>query len=344
MQNHKYLEPKEKTAVLLRQILTLWGEHDAALNPLCFAVLYEYAAGSNRRLSEAFQEALKTAPRLDDAAMARLHQYFVGEADSAEAERIRGGMQRVMSTVAESAARTGHTAGLFGEKLNGLNSALGDGEASAATLAPQLREVLASTQAMQGSARALQEQVNQSQQEIEQLRQDLVRLREEATLCPLTRVLNRRGFEEKFEAMLRQPPPRGAVHCLVMLDIDHFKRVNDQHGHVIGDRVIAGVGEVLRSVPPEPAMACARYGGEEFAILLPASTLIRATQVAELVRSRTRAMKLRQRNTQQALLSVTVSAGVAAWQAGEDARAFLACADAALYRSKEAGRDRVTVA
>ncbi len=342
MHTTNYPEIREKTTVLLRQILALWGQHEAALNPLCFAVLYEHAAGSNRRLSEAIEQALKTQPKLDDAAMADLYQRFVAEASGAQAERIRSDMQRVMTDIAASAARTGQTAGQFGESLNGLSGALSEGNPAA--LATQLRDVLAGTQAMQGSAKALQAQVDQSQREIEQLRHDLVRVREEATLCPLTRVLNRRGFEEKFEAMLRQPPPRGAAHCLIMIDIDHFKRVNDTHGHQVGDRVIEGLGEVLRSVPPEPAMSCARYGGEEFAILLPATTLNRATQVAELVRSRTRTMKLRQRSTQQALLTVTVSAGVAAWQPGEDAHAFLSCADAALYRSKENGRDRVTVA
>jgi diguanylate cyclase len=144
--------------------------------------------------------------------------------------------------------------------------------------------------------------------------------------------------------MLSVAPPPGSTHCLIMLDIDHFKRVNDTHGHQVGDRVLEGLGTLLRSVPAEPGMACARYGGEEFAILLPSTTLNKAVQLAEAVRSRTRGIRLRNRNTQTVELTVTVSAGVAAWRPGDDAGDLVSCADAALYRSKTNGRDRVMVA
>ena len=221
---------------------------------------------------------------------------------------------------------------------------VGADSTDSAALSPHIHQALAGTQEMQNAVQALQRQVGSSRGEIELLRADLLRTREEASLCPMTRVLNRRGFEQKLDAMLVQAPPAGAAHCLIMLDIDHFKRVNDTHGHVVGDRVIAGMGEVLRSVPAEPGMACARYGGEEFAILLPATTMNKATQVAEAVRQRTKAMKLRNRSTQEVLVSITVSAGVAAWRPGEDGHALISCADAALYRSKQGGRDRVTVA
>ena len=106
-----YPETRDKTTALLRQILTLWGQHDAALNPLCFAVLYEHAAGGNRRLGEAIELALKTRPKLDDAAMVDLHQRFVAEASGTQTERIRSDMQRVMADMAASAAHTGQAAG-----------------------------------------------------------------------------------------------------------------------------------------------------------------------------------------------------------------------------------------
>ena len=197
---------------------------------------------------------------------------------------------------------------------------------------------------MRDSVKALQEQVSASQREIESLRADLLRTRQEATVCPLTRVLNRRGFDEHLDEMLKHRPPSGSTHCLIMIDIDHFKRVNDTHGHQVGDRVLEGLGTVLRSVPAEPGMACARYGGEEFAILMPSTTLTKAVQVAEAVRTRTRGIRLRNRNTHTVELTVTVSAGVAAWRPGDDAHELVSSADAALYRSKAGGRDRVMVA
>lgn len=338
----RYMESKDQSTALLRQALAAMGQHDAAFNPLCFAVFYEHAAGINPRLSKAFGEAVKTAPRLGDEAVRRLYQDHVAEVGLAEAQRIQGDMQRVMTDIVQSAARTGLAAGDFGQRLDGLSGALSGHDAQA--LAPHIDAARESTQVMRDSVQALQDQVSSSQREIDQLRADLMRTREEATLCPLTRVLNRRGFDQRLDDMLRHPPPAGSTHCLIMIDIDHFKRVNDTHGHQVGDRVLEGLGTVLRSVPAEPGMACARYGGEEFAILMPATTLQKAVQLAENVRSRTRGIRLRNRNTQAVELTVTVSAGVAAWRPGEDASELIGCADAALYRSKAGGRDRVMVA
>jgi diguanylate cyclase len=129
-----------------------------------------------------------------------------------------------------------------------------------------------------------------------------------------------------------------------MLDIDHFKNVNDTYGHVMGDRVIQAIGEVLRASVTDEKHAVARYGGEEFAILLPNSTLDDGFKLAEAVRQRARAMKIKDRRTQEMILSVSVSGGVATLQHGDDAQSFIARADAALYQSKQNGRDRVTCA
>jgi diguanylate cyclase len=338
----RYTESKEEATALLRQALAAMGQHDAAFNPLCFAVFYEHAAGINPRLSAALAAAQQAAARLSDDAVRRLYQDHVADVGLAEAQRIQGDMQRVMSDIVQTATRTGQAAGDFGSQLDGLSGALQGNDTQA--LLSNIDAAREGTQAMRDSVQALQQQVSASRGEIDRLRADLMRTREEATLCPLTHVLNRRGFDERLGQMLEQLPPAGSSHCLIMLDIDHFKRVNDTHGHQVGDRVLEGLGTVLRSVPAEPGMACARYGGEEFAILMPATTLNKAVQVAEAVRSRTRGIRLRNRNTQTVELTVTVSAGVAAWRPGEDAQDLVSHADAALYRSKAGGRDRVMVA
>ncbi len=338
----RYPEPKEQSVALLRQVLIHLGRHDVAANPLAFAVFYEHAGGTNRRLSMALEAALVGDGRLTDDIVRRLHRDFVADAGSDETERIRGDLQRVMSSVVDSAARTGQAAGLFGESLAGLSQALGDGNGD--TLAPHVGAALAGTEAMRSAVTALQDRVASSQQEIDQLRADLSRTRELATMCPLTRVLNRRGFDEQLHAMLGTQLEKGQQHCLILLDIDHFKRVNDSHGHLVGDRVLGGLGELLRNMPAEPGMVCARFGGEEFAILLPSTTVARAVRVAEAVCARTRAVRFRSKATKDVALTVTLSAGVAAWHPGEPDTALLSSADKALYRSKENGRDRVTMA
>jgi diguanylate cyclase len=338
-------QAKVQAVALLREVLACIGQHDVSPNPVAYAVFYEHLSGGNGGLSAALEPLLDAGGRLTDAQLRALHSAHIaepgGDPGGDDAERIRVDMQRVMDRIADSAARTGQAAGAFGAGLDGLQNALQTEDAAA--LAEQVAQARQKTRAMQASVDALQDQVSSSQAEIQRLRADLERMREQAVRCALTGVLNRRGFDDHLRQMLATLPADGAEHCVVLIDIDHFKRVNDMYGHPVGDKVIAGLGEVLRMLPPEPGMSLARYGGEEFAILLPSSSRRRAFHVAEWVRSRAGRIGLRSKQTQAVRLNITVSAGVAAWKPGEEAQALLVAADSALYMAKAAGRDRVVV-
>ena len=338
----RYTEPKARSAEILRVALGRMGQHDAALNPLSFTLWYEYAAGINPKLKAAVDGLLVDQPRLDDDAVARLYADHIAAPTEAGMQQISTDLQRVMNGVAQSATEAGRQAGTFGAQLTDLSEALQSNDI--AKLTPHLNEALAGTVEMQSSAEALRHQVAASQNEIAKLRNDLNRARGEALVDPLTGVLNRKGFELRLEALLAEPVAEGESHCLVMLDIDHFKKVNDTHGHLIGDRVIQALGEVLKITATMPGSTCARYGGEEFAVLVPSTTPAEGFKLAELLRNRVKAMKVRNRSTNEVVLTVTVSAGIAMATAGEEASSLIARADAALYRSKQSGRDRVTAA
>jgi diguanylate cyclase len=335
----RYSQSRERSAEVLRTALAFMGQHDAAFNPLTFAVWYEHAAGINAELSTAIEQCLLAESRLGDETIARLHRDHVGAVDELAMQRASAELRRVMSSMAESAVDTGLKAGRFSDQLSELTQTLHGQEA--AEIRSALSQTLAGTAEMKDSAAALQRQVVVSRQEIERLRSDLNRARDEALVDALTRVVNRRGFDSKLKEMLDQTPAAGSSHCLVMFDIDRFKAVNDNCGHVMGDRVLQGVAEALSSGVQDPAHCLARYGGEEFALLLPQCGQDAAVALAESCRERVKAMKVRDRRTQSVVLRVTISAGVAALQPGEDAQSFIARADAALYAAKQAGRDRV---
>jgi diguanylate cyclase len=338
----RYREPKARSAELLRLALAQMGRHDAAFNPITFAVWYEHVAGVNPPLSAAIDRQLKDGVHIDDGVVAQLHAAHIAPADEAAVGRIGAEMERLMAGLAQSAEQTGSQAGAFGHQLSGLTAALGTKDTD--QLAPLLNDVAASTAEMQSSVDTLQQRVALGENEIKKLRQDLDRACTEALRDPLTGILNRKGFDQQLGALLGAAPEDGSGHFLVMLDIDHFKKVNDTHGHIMGDRVIQGVAEILRGAVANPAHSVTRYGGEEFAILLPAASRDECVQLAETVRTRTKAMKIRNRKTQEVLLSVTISGGMAQMQPGDDAAALIARADAALYTSKHEGRDRLTVA
>ena len=199
----RYKETKEQSAELLRKVLALMGQHDAAFHPVSFAVWYEFAAGTNARLTHAIERALQTEPRLGNDTVVRLFQEFVAEVDHVAMQRISGELQRMMTGMADSATRTGDRASAFGEQLTDLTTALQTNDAPALT--SQVAAALVGTAQMKSSALELHEQVLASRQEIERLQADLARTRDEAALDPLTRVLNRKGFDQQLASLLEQP-------------------------------------------------------------------------------------------------------------------------------------------
>ncbi len=339
---HRYPQSRERSAELLRAALRHIGLHDVSCNPVSFAVWYEYAGCINQRLTEAIDARTQSTPRLDDAVMMQLYQDHVLDADHAAVGRISVELQRVISGVAENASHTGQSADAFGQQVDSLSQALQARDLAAA--APLLAGVSTSAKALKGSSKALADQVARSRVEIERLRADLERARDEALLDPLTQVFNRKGFDQRMGSLLGAPPSPGRVHVLMMIDIDHFKSVNDSHGHVFGDQVLRGLADVMRTSIPDPRRNIARYGGEEFAVLLPDSTLPAGQQLADQLRQRVKAMKIRDRRTQEVILRVTISVGVSGLMRGDDASSWISRTDAALYKAKQAGRDRVTSA
>lgn len=338
-----YTESRDRSAELLRSVVALMGQHDAPFHPISYSVWYEYAAGLNARLNVAIDHLRQTEPRLSASSVERLYREHIADVDDKTMDRISRDFQRVMNTVVDSVEHTGDQAGAFGAELSELHTALLSAD-NLAAVQDHLRQTLRSSQDMQASAVALKTQADASRQEIERLRADLDRAREEMFVDSLTKVLNRKGLDHRLDRLMRLPPPANGSHGLIMLDIDHFKHVNDQHGHVAGDQVLAGMGEVLRQAVNHPHHLVARYGGEEFAIVLPHATLETAAEVAERVRATAKAMRLRKRSAQDVVLSITVSAGAALLQRGESANDWIARADAALYRAKQNGRDQVSLA
>ncbi|MNK70503.1 Response regulator PleD [compost metagenome] len=158
----------------------------------------------------------------------------------------------------------------------------------------------------------------------------------------LTGVYNRRYFQRQLEAEFRRAPRFGYSVALMLIDIDHFKRFNDTHGHLLGDQVLRSVGQILRESTRETDVV-ARYGGEEFAVILPETTCEQALEVAKRVRKNLARHPFWGRG--QTPVKVTASIGIAARLASEiKPEELIDLADAALYEAKHGGRDRVCAA
>lgn len=168
------------------------------------------------------------------------------------------------------------------------------------------------------------------------------RLRIQSIREPLTGLYNRRYLEESLDRELSRCERRQLPVALMMMDLDHFKRFNDMHGHGGGDALLAGFGRLLRELSRPEDIAC-RYGGEEFTLILPEATEATAQARAEDIRAAVKAMRVEHLGSE--LPEVTVSIGVAMFpEQGSTPDALLRRADKALYRAKREGRNRVVIA
>ncbi len=161
-----------------------------------------------------------------------------------------------------------------------------------------------------------------------------------ANTDPLTGLANRRTLMTAIDAACERGRRLGQGFSFALLDLDHFKRINDQYGHSVGDAVLVAVSaRIERDVRPDDQVA--RYGGEEIAILFRDTSLGNAEAIVERLREDMDASPIA---TADHFIGVTMSAGVAAWREGETVAELIRRADEALYRAKRGGRNRIELA
>ncbi|MGX4726868.1 diguanylate cyclase [Pseudomonas corrugata] len=185
--------------------------------------------------------------------------------------------------------------------------------------------------------KSLAERVAVMEQEAQVVRENLEEQRQKALIDPLTGLPNRAAWAERLEHEVAQWQRHGNSLLLAMLDLDHFKRINDNYGHLAGDRVLKIIATVLRK-RLRGSDFIARFGGEEFVLLVPDTPLASGAKLAEVLRAAIEACPFHFKGEP---VTITVSMGMTAFKPGEHSDLVLKRADQALYRAKSAGRNRV---
>ena len=192
-------------------------------------------------------------------------------------------------------------------------------------------------QEVAGRLKSLAERVAHMEQEAQGYREHLEEQRQKALIDPLTGLPNRAAWTERLEYEIAQWQQHGNTLSLAMLDLDHFKRINDNYGHLAGDKVLKIIATVLRK-RLRGSDFIARFGGEEFVLLLPATPPAVGAKLLETLRAAIEACPFHFKGER---VTITVSMGLAAFRPGEHSDLVLKRADQALYRAKNAGRNRV---
>jgi diguanylate cyclase (GGDEF)-like protein len=212
-----------------------------------------------------------------------------------------------------------------GNSLESVRRAIG-------TVTQSIREVLAHQREEYDS------QVKRLSERLASMRDDLLAARQQMVVDPLTQVHNRGSFDATLQRYVALSDLSGQRMALAMVDVDHFKRINDTYGHPVGDKVLKAIADCLARSFLRKADFVARYGGEEFAVLLLDIDEKGAERALEKLLNRVASLEIEH---QEAVLRVTCSIGCSLYLPGEGGDRWLARADTALYQAKSAGRARV---
>jgi diguanylate cyclase len=323
------------------ETLDLMRLHGVAPTADNYEVWLAYRLARNHSLRDAIDARIAAGESFTPEFNAELHErHFTGLGASAQivlaGERIARDLGQVLAFLKSAEEKSGD----YGRTLESAATDLNRG------LAPeQIRQIVSSLAAatldMANHNQHLNEQLQRSGREIETLRASLESVRVESLTDSLTGLANRRMFDETLKMRIEEARAQRSDLCLILCDIDHFKRFNDTWGHHTGDQILRFLASALQA-HARPDYLIARYGGEEFAMIMPRMSARVAAQTAESLRAAIQAKRLRRRSTNEDLGQVTVSLGIARLQPGDTVAGLVERADACLYASKRNGRNQVT--
>ncbi len=329
----------ERSAELLRLALPLMSKHADGFKPISYAVWYEYVAGDNDALRQEIDASIQNGERLSTAVTFDLYKRYMIDREEMAVNNARSGLLDVLGKMQGTLVDATSRASGFNEDIASFGRSIAATDDRAELLA-NVGQMVERASSMSEAFDSIRANVSAGQQDIDRLTQELDRMRQEAQTDPLTSLLNRRGFDTALKAMMERAVQEQCELSLLMVDIDHFKRVNDTYGHLFGDQVIRGVAQAIKSLVKGRDIG-ARFGGEEFTVLLPSTGLQGAKVVAGNIRALVERSKIRRNNSNEAIGNLTVSIGVATWRSGESGDSLVDRADRALYEAKHSGRNQV---
>jgi diguanylate cyclase len=334
-----YLEERNRAGEYLRLALTYIAKYNLPANPVNYTVWYEYVAGKNMKLKKAIDASLDAAKPISASNVEILYQKYVADGDRIVISRLLTKIALMLKDI------TGHVLETEGD-LAGHGKNLGElaDQISKAHDYNEIKDVvdqmIVETKELVDSGKRLQKRMKISSEDLKQLQQDLEKSQQEAQTDVLTSLLNKRGFEKRFELERIRAKQNEIPFSLIMVDIDHFKKVNDSFGHLVGDSLLKSIANLLKSHLRKNDIA-SRYGGEEFLILLPETGIQGAKAAAQKIRDTLATKEWKLKETGKPMGKITVSMGIALYKLNEPEEALIKRVDDALYLAKNRGRDQI---
>lgn len=324
---------EEARRALLDQIADFVTRHDLAITASNMATICGALSGSHPELAGALMQREASGEPIDQRWLDTLARLDPDTHTSVAAfetlsDSLDYALTRFAQTARDAQCETSDHRGAIGAQIESLAGPDG------------LARVLELSRQMLARIEQIEAAMARSEAELERLRNSLAQARSEADVDHLTRLPNRRAFERQLATAALDARTTGEPLSLAFCDVDRFKQVNDRHGHAAGDRVLCALAATFAEAAGD-ACFVARHGGEEFVLLFRGLDKDAARTRLDAIRRAQGLRLLMNRDTGQSFGRITFSAGVAQVNDDTDTRSALARADAALYRAKQMGRNRV---
>jgi diguanylate cyclase len=329
---------KQGSRLLLDAICDFLLDHDLAVSPDNLLAAHGAFSGVNPRLARQITAKVQAGETITQEWLDEVTANQAEEQGDEALTRLMGKLEDNLDAFAKSSKAARSSATEYNSQLEQHVVELGEVQETGEIIS-NLADL---AKAMAERTRKVEHDMRRSEEEAKALRSSLERAKRDAEVDHLTGLPNRRAFEAVLDKHYREAQAAVEPLSVAFCDIDHFKRVNDTHGHDAGDRVIQAIGETLARLSNDNCHV-ARHGGEEFVMLFRGLAPGEAKARLDQAREEMAARNMINRKTEEPIGQITFSGGVASVFGYDSPREALSAADEALYKAKEAGRNRILI-
>ncbi|MBM7036018.1 GGDEF domain-containing protein [Vibrio ulleungensis] len=328
-----------KATHILKQTVPLMMQHKVAATPPNYALWYTYVEQSNPDLNSSLDSIVKEKKPCTPSTNETLYKQYIAGTQETSFDELKRNLELMVAELSSTMNTTLLDSSDFSQKIDTSFAQLERVENEGLSMdqvMDTVRLLVKESKSIRHSTSFFTSQLNNATSEIAKLKQQLQEVQKDALFDALSGLYNRRAFDKDIQMLCAS----GDAFSLVLLDLDHFKKLNDDYSHLLGDAVIRAVANRLKAVSRE-GISAYRYGGEEFALIVPDKDLRIARHYAETARRSIEKIAVKDKQSGRSVSSITASFGVAEIDEKESALSLIGRADKLLYEAKQLGRNRV---